>query len=42
MKKSRSELIETIRLVTSVVTLVLTIVSLVRGFMDWQDRFDTN
>lgn len=41
MKKSRSELIETIRLITSVVTLILTVVSLVRAFMDWQDRFDT-
>lgn len=39
MKKSRSELIETIRLITSVVTLLLTMVSLIRAFMDWQDRY---
>lgn len=38
MKKSRSELIETVRLITSVVTLALTVISLVRAFMDWQER----
>lgn len=40
MKKSRSELIETVRLVTSVVTLVLTLVSLIRAFMDGQERYN--
>ena len=40
MKKSRSELIETVRLITSVITLVLTIVSLIRAFMDWQERYN--
>lgn len=38
MKKSRGELIETVRLITSVVTLALTVISLVRAFMDWQER----
>ena len=38
MKKSRSELIETVRLITSVVTLALTVISLVRAFMDWQEQ----
>lgn len=38
MKKTRSELIETVRLITSVVTLALTVISLVRAFMDWQER----
>lgn len=40
MKKSRTELIETVRLITSVVTLILTLVSLIRAFMDWQDRYN--
>ena len=40
MKKSRTELIETIPLITSVVTLVFTIVSLIRAFMDWQERYN--
>ena len=40
MKKSLIEIIETVRLITSVVTLVLTIVSLIRAFMDWQERYN--
>lgn len=40
MKKSRTELIETVRLITSIVTLGLTLLSLIRAFMDWQDRYN--
>lgn len=38
MKKTRKEMIETIQLITSVIALSVTIMSLVKRFMDWSER----
>lgn len=37
MKKTRKEIIETIQLITSIVALSVTIMSLVKRFMDWSE-----
>lgn len=40
MKKSRKELIETFQLITSVAALALTLLGLIRSFMEWSDRYE--
>ena len=38
MKKTRKEIIETIQLITSIIALSVTIMSLVKRFMDWSEN----
>lgn len=38
MKKSKKDIIETIRLITSIIALSVTIMSLVKRFMDWSEN----
>ena len=40
MKKSRKELIETFQLITSVIALAVTLLSLLKAFMNWSDRYE--
>lgn len=40
MKKSRKDIIETLQLITSVLTLAVTVVSLIRLFINWSEKFD--
>lgn len=37
MKKSRGSTLEKIRTILSIISLVLTIIGLLKKFMDWQD-----
>lgn len=38
MKKSRKELIETIQLITSIIALSITLIGLLKRFMDWSEN----
>lgn len=38
--KSKKDLIETIQLITAVIALGMTLIGLVKRFMDWSDNFD--
>lgn len=40
MKKSKKELIETFQLITSIAALALTLLGLVRSFMQWSERYE--
>ncbi len=42
MKKSRKELIETIRLITSLIALTVTIMGAIKKFMDWSENKEGN
>lgn len=38
MKKSKKEMIETIRLITSIIALSVTLMGLVKRFMNWSEN----
>lgn len=40
MKKSRKEWIETFQLITSVIALAVTLLGLIRSFMEWSERYE--
>lgn len=42
MKKSRKELIDTIRLITSLIALTVTIMGAIKKFMDWSENKEKN
>lgn len=41
MKKSKKDLIDTIRLITSLIALTMTLMSVVKKFIDWSDKNTT-
>lgn len=38
MKKTKKEMIETIQLITSIIALSVTLIGLIKRFMDWSEK----